>query len=56
MNKKIIAGAVIVLAAGVVAFIYNKNRNSIKDVAEDVYDDMNDSIYSLNKQTENIFS
>jgi carbohydrate-binding DOMON domain-containing protein len=56
MNKKIIAGAVIALAAGVAAFIYNKKKNTIKNAAEEAYDDMNDGIYSLEKQTENIFS
>ncbi|HEY2726786.1 MAG TPA: hypothetical protein VGI61_06410 [Parafilimonas sp.] len=56
MNKKIIAGAVIALAAGVAAFIYNKRRHRIRDAAEDAYDTMDNAIYSTERQTENIFS
>jgi hypothetical protein len=56
MNKKIIAGAVIALAAGVAAYIYSKKRNKISDAAEDIYDITDDTIYSVKRQTENIFS
>jgi uncharacterized protein (UPF0333 family) len=56
MNKKIIAGAVIALAAGVAAFIYNKKRNKVSQAARDAYNTMDNAIYSTERQTENIFS
>ncbi len=56
MNKKILAGAVIALAAGVAAFIYNKNRSKINAAAEDAYDTLSDGIYSVEERTENLFS
>jgi len=56
MNKKIIAGAVIALAAGVATFIYRKNRNRINAAAEDAYDTLSDGLYSVEERTENLFS
>lgn len=56
MSKKLIAGTVIALAAGIAAFIYNKNRNRINAAAEDAYDTMNDTLGHIQKKTENIFS
>ena len=56
MSKKIIAGAVVALAAGIAAFIYNKNRSRINAAAEDAYDTMNNTLGHIEKKTENIFS
>jgi len=44
MNGKIITGAVLALAAGVAAFIYNRNRHRINDTAADLYNATRDAV------------
>jgi hypothetical protein len=44
MNKKIITGAVIALAAGIAAYIYNRRKNSVSYAAENAYDSATDFI------------
>lgn len=56
MSKKIIAGAVIALVAGVAAYMYNKNKSKIDDAAADAYDTMNEAMNNAEKETRNIFS
>ena len=56
MNKKIIAGAVIALAAGVAAFIYKRNRNKINEAAANAYDTVNEGINYAEEKADNIFS
>ncbi len=56
MNKKIITGAVIALAAGIAAYVYNRNRSRINSAAQDAYDKMNDTIGRVESKTDNIFS
>jgi len=56
MNKKLIAGAMIALAAGIATFIYKKNRNKINDVAADAYNKTNDVINHLGEKAENLYS
>ena len=56
MNKKILAGAVIALAAGIATFIYNRNRNRVNDAAADAYSKTNDAINHLEEKVENIYS
>ena len=56
MNKKIITGAVIALAAGIAAYIYKRRRNKINVAAEDAYDTMSDTMHTVESKTEAIFS
>ena len=56
MNKKVVTGAVIALAAGIAAYIYNRRRNKLDAVAEDSYNKMNDILERTESATENIFS
>jgi len=56
MNRKVIAGAAIALAAGIAAYIYNRKRNRLNVAAEDAYDKMNDIMDNVETKTESIFS
>lgn len=56
MNKKIITGAVIALAAGVAAFIYKRNRNKINEAAANAYDAASNGINYAEEKADNIFS
>ncbi len=54
MNKKLIA--VIALAAGIAAYVYNKKKNKINEVAEDAYDTMHHTLNNIQKKTEDVLS
>ncbi|MBV9960626.1 MAG: hypothetical protein JO072_00135 [Parafilimonas sp.] len=56
MNKRIITGAVIALAAGIAAYIYKRKRNKLSTAAEDAYDTMNDTLYAVEEKTESVLS
>lgn len=56
MNKKLITGAVIALAAGIATYIYKKNRNKINDAAADAYNKTHDAINHLGEKAENMYS
>ncbi len=56
MNKRIITGAVIALAAGITAFIYNRRRNRLNEAAANAYNSMDDAINITERETEHIFS
>ena len=56
MNKKVITGAVIVLAAGIAAFIYKRNRNRINEAAADAYNTTKDVMEHAAGEVENAFS
>ena len=56
MNKKVIAGAVIALAAGIAAFIYNRKRDRINESAADLYNATKDSVSDLGRDIEHSFS
>ena len=56
MNKRIITSAVIVLAAGIAAFIYRRNRNRINEVAADAYNTTKDAMEHAAGEVENAFS
>ncbi len=56
MNKKAITGAVIALAAGIVAFIYTRKRNRINEAAANAYNELEDAINRTERETENAFS
>jgi len=56
MNKRIITGAVIALAAGIAAFIYRRNRNRINEVAADTYNATKDAMDYAAGEVENAFS
>ena len=56
MNKKVITGAVIALAAGVAAFLYRRNRNKVNEAAADAYSVIGDAINRTENKIENAFS
>jgi hypothetical protein len=56
MNKKMITGAMIVLAAGIAAFIYNRRRNRLNEAAADSYNELSDALKKTENETEHIFS
>jgi hypothetical protein len=56
MNKRIITGAVIALAAGIAAFIYRRNRNRINEAAADAYKTTKDAVEYAAGEVENTFS
>lgn len=56
MNKRVIAGAVIALAAGITAFIYNRRKNRLNKAATDAYNAMDDAIDITERETEHSFS
>ena len=56
MNKKVIAGAVIALAAGLATFIYKKNKNRINAAAADAYNKTSDAVNHLEEKAENMYS
>ncbi len=54
MKKKIVAGAIIALAAGIATVLYKKNRNKIKVATGD--QKVNGSMGHFNYKTDEIFS
>ena len=56
MNRKIVTGAIIALAAGIAAVLYKRNRNKIDDAAADAYDKVSDGIEYSEEKIESIFS
>jgi hypothetical protein len=56
MNKRIITGAVIALAAGIAAFIYRRNRSRINEAAADAYNTTKDAMDYAAGEVENAFS
>ncbi len=56
MAKKVIAGAVIALAAGVAAFIYRRNKSKINEVAAEAYNGLSEATHIGEDKLENAFS
>ena len=56
MNKKVIAGSLIILAAGIATYFYNKRRNKISSIASDTYNTMDDVFGDIEDKTEHSFS
>jgi hypothetical protein len=56
MNKRIIAGAIIALTAGIAAFIYQRNRSKINEAAADAYNTTKDAMEHAAGEVENAFS
>lgn len=56
MNKKIIAGAVIALAAGIATYMYRRNKNKINEYAADAYDEIGDTMHVTEERLETTFS
>lgn len=55
MNKKIVTGALIAIAAGLATFFYRKRKNKLSAVASDTYNTMNNTLRSAEDKTENFF-
>jgi len=56
MNKRMITGAVIALAAGIAEFIYRRNRSRINEAAADAYNTTKDTMDYAAGEVENAFS
>ena len=56
MNKKLITGAVIALAAGLVTFFVRKRRRKLSMAASDAYNTNGTPMNYMDRQTENAFS
>ena len=56
MNKKLITGAVIALAAGLTTFFINKRRRKLSTAASNAYDTANNTMNYMERKTENAFS
>jgi hypothetical protein len=56
MNKKLITGAVLALAAGLATFFIAKRRRKLSAVASDAYDTANNTMNYMERKTENAFS
>ena len=56
MSKKVITGAVIALAAGVAAYIYNRNKNRINEAASDAYNTLDEAINRTEEKVANALS
>jgi hypothetical protein len=55
MNKKVVTGALIAIAAGLATFFYRRRRNRLSAVASDTYHTANDTLRSVEDKTENFF-
>ena len=55
MNKKIVTGAIIAIAAGLATYFYRKRRNKLSTVASDTYNTMDNTLRSVEDKTENFF-
>jgi len=60
MNKKLIAGTILVLAAGIATYIYNRKKNRLSTEAADAYDSIDDTMDNtmngIENQIEHTFS
>jgi len=56
MNRKIIAGAVVALAAGIATYFYNKNRKKVNAAAADAYHTASESLHLAKEKAEQFFS
>lgn len=56
MNKKVIAGAVIALAAGIATYIYRRNKNKIDEYAADAYNELGNTMHVTEEKLETTFS
>ena len=56
MNKKLVTGAVLALAAGLVTFFVRKRRRTLSTVASDAYHTGNNTMNYIERKTENAFS
>ena len=55
MNKKIVTGAIIAIAAGLATFFYRRRKNRLSIAASDTYDTMSDAFKSTEKKVEDYF-
>ena len=56
MNNKLITGAAIALAAGLVTFFVRKRRRKLSTAASDAYHTANGTMDYMERKTENAFS
>ena len=56
MNKKLITGAVLALAAGLVTFFVRKKRRRLSMAASDAYNTADSTMNYIERKTENAFS
>lgn len=56
MNKKIIAGTVIALAAGIATFLYKKNRNRIHALATETDKAAKEALHFGEEKAERLYS
>ena len=54
MNKKLVTGVLIAIAAGLATYFYRR-RNRLSAIAADTYDTMDDTLRSVEDKTENFF-
>ncbi len=55
MNKKLITGAIVALAAGLATYFYKRRRNRLSMVASDTYNTMDDAFRTAENKTEDYF-
>ena len=56
MNRKIITGAVVALAAGIATYFYNRNRKKVNAAAADAYNIASESLHLAEEKAEQFFS
>jgi len=55
MNKKVVTGALIAIAAGLATYFYRRRKNKLSAVASDTYHTMDNTLKSVEDKTENFF-
>lgn len=55
MNKKLVAGAIIVIAAGLTTFLYKKRKNKLQTIAANTYDDVDNAFHNITDKAENLY-
>lgn len=55
MNKKVVTGAIIAIAAGLATYFYRRRKNKLSTAASDAYNKTDDFLRSAEDKTENFF-
>ena len=55
MNKKVVTGALIAIAAGLATYFYRRRKNRLSAVASDTYHTANNTLRSVEDKTESFF-
>jgi hypothetical protein len=55
MNKKVVTGALIAIAAGLATYFYRRRRNRLSVVASDTYNTMDNTFRTVEDKTEKFF-